>query len=306
MRGAGILLVVFGHLIEQPSQNSLILQILYISIYSFHMPLFVFLSGIFARESLRGEDYRKIIRTLFLPLVLFQFLYIGMSKLTGWYQYSLLTPYWLLWFMASLICWRLLLPLFASPAGLAVAVAAAVAAGYDDNVGYALSASRTLYFLPFFVLGHLYGSRLVSFARRHPALSAGLFIVAIALVLVWWQHGLNGAALTGSRDYASGPADIAYPATGRMLTMALGFAAMLGFCALVPRTAPWLAWIGERSLSVYLLHGLVVMGFVGWGLVGLIPAPWLPPALMALTMLVGMATAAADSPLRRVFSPSAA
>lgn len=304
LRGAGILLVVFGHLIEQPSQQSPTLQALYIGIYSFHMPLFVFLSGIFAREALRGDDYRKIVRALFVPLVLFQFVYIAMSKLTGWYQYSLLTPYWLLWFIASLICWRLLLPLFASPAGLAVAVAAAVAAGYDDNIGYALSASRTLYFLPFFVLGHLYGNPLVSMVRNRRILFSCLFLVAMAAILMWWQHGLNGAALTGSRDYASGAADIAYPATGRMLIMGLGLLAMLGFCALVPRRAPALAWIGERSLSVYLLHGLAVMGFVGWGLVNAIPVLWLPPVLAVLTALLAMATAAADSPMRRVFSPA--
>ncbi len=303
LRGAGILLVVFGHLIEQPSQNSEILQAAYIGIYSFHMPLFVFLSGVFAREALRGRDYRKIIWTLFLPLMLFQCVYIGMSKVTGWYAYSLLTPYWLLWFIASLICWRLLLPLFASPGGLALAVVAAVAAGYDDSIGYALSASRTIYFLPFFVLGHLYGPQLIAVVRRRPFLFCCLFVVAIAAVLLWWRHGLNGAALTGSRDYASGAADSAHPATGRLMAMLLGLAAMLGFSAIVPRGSALLGWLGERSLSVYLLHGLVVMGFVGWGAVNMIPNPLLVPALAALTLLVCLITAAADAPMRRVFSP---
>ena len=83
LKGAGILLVVFGHLIEKPSAQSVLLQILYTDIYSFHMPLFVFLSGIFARDTLEARDYRKIAWTLFFPLLVFQLVYLGVARLTG-------------------------------------------------------------------------------------------------------------------------------------------------------------------------------------------------------------------------------
>lgn len=279
------------------------LQSIYVGIYSFHMPLFVFLSGIFARERLEGRDYSKIVWTLVLPLVVFQLLYIGMSRLTGWYEYSLFTPYWLLWFIASMIFWRLLLPLFASPAGLAVAVAISVAAGYDDGIGYTLSVSRTLYFLPFFVLGHLYGEQLVVMTRRHPVAFALLFAACVGAVLGWWMLGLNPGALTGSRDYTSGPADADYPALARLGLMLLGTGAALGFAALVPRSPALLGWLGARSLAVYLLHGLVVMAFVASGAPALIPQALLLPALALLSVLVAVATAPADSPMRWIFSP---
>ena len=304
LRGAGILLVVFGHLIEKPSSESPILQAAYIGIYSFHMPLFVFLAGAFARETLGRRDYRKIVWTLVLPLVLFQPLYIGMGRLTGWYEYSALTPYWLLWFIASMICWRLLLPLFASPAGLVAAFALSVAAGYDDGIGYSLSVSRTLYFLPFFVLGHLYGADLVALARRHGGVFALVFALAMALVMVWWTQGLEPSALTGSHDYANGGAQSAHPALARMAILALSAAAVLGFSAIVPGRAMLLRWFGERSLSIYLLHGLVVMAFVAAGGPALIPQPLLLPALGFLAVLIGLGTAVADGPMRRLFSPS--
>lgn len=279
------------------------LQSIYVGIYSFHMPLFVFLSGIFARERLEGRDYSKIVWTLVLPLVVFQLLYIGMSRLTGWYEYSLFTPYWLLWFIASMIFWRLLLPLFASPAGLAVAVAISVAAGYDDGIGYALSVSRTLYFLPFFVLGHLYGEQLVAMTRRHPVAFALLFAACVGAVLAWWMLGLNPGALTGSRDYTSGPADADYPALARLGLMLLGTGAALGFAALVPRSPALLGWLGVRSLAVYLLHGLVVMAFVASGAPALIPQTLLLPVLALLSVLIAVVTAPADGPMRRLFSP---
>ncbi|MHA6686699.1 acyltransferase family protein [Mesorhizobium sp. A556] len=303
LKGAGILLVVFGHLIERPSGQSALLQTLYTDIYAFHMPLFVFLSGIFARETLKSRDYQNIAWTLFFPLVVFQIIYLGAGQLTGWYSYSPLTPYWLLWFIASLIGWRILLPLFASPIGLSVALLGAIFVGYDDAVGYALSAARTIYFLPFFVLGHLYGAQLVALAGRYRLAFSCLFGLSMLMVTVWWLNGLDGSVLTGSRDYDSAPPFPAYPGLGRLLVLSLSLAAVLGFCALVPSRSTVLAWFGERSLSIYLLHGLIVMVLVSAGVVDLIPYPLLLPAVVGASILVATTSATLDTYMRRLFSP---
>lgn len=303
LKGAGILLVVFGHLIERPSGQSALLQMLYADIYSFHMPLFVFLAGIFAKETLKSRDYEKIAWTLFFPLVVFQIVYLGTGRLTGWNSYSPLTPYWLLWFIASLIGWRILLPLFASPAGLAVALLGAILVGYDHAVGYALSAARTIYFLPFFVLGHLYGSQLVALAGHHRLAFSCLFGLAMLAVTVWWLNGLDGSALTGSHDYGSAPPFPASPALGRLLVLALSVAGVLGFCALVPGRSTMLAWFGERSLSIYLVHGLIVMVLVSAGIVDLVPRPLLLPVMAGASVLLAAISAGLDKPMKRLFSP---
>jgi fucose 4-O-acetylase-like acetyltransferase len=303
LKGAGILLVVFGHLIERPSGESALLQMLYTDIYSFHMPLFVFLAGIFARETLKSRDYRKIAWTLFFPLVVFQIVYLGFGRLTDWNSYSPLTPYWLLWFIASLIGWRILLPLFASPAGLAVALLGAVFVGYDQAVGYALSAARTIYFLPFFVLGHLYGAQLVALAGRHRLAFSCLFGLAMLAVTIWWLNGLDGSALTGSHDYDSAPPFPAYPALGRLLVLSLSLAGVLGFCALVPERSAVLAWFGERSLSIYLVHGLIVMVLVSAGVADPVPSPLLLPVMAGVSVLLAAISATLDKPMRHLFSP---
>lgn len=299
LKGAGILLVVFGHLIEKPSAQSILLQTLYTDIYAFHMPLFVFLSGIFARDTLKSRDYRKIGWTLFFPLVVFQLIYLGAGRLTDWYSYSPLTPYWLLWFIASMIGWRLLLPLFASPVGLSVALLGAIFVGYDDAVGYALSAARTIYFLPFFVLGHLYGAQLVALTGRHRLAFSCLFGLSMLVVTVWWLNGLDGSALTGSRDYSSAAPFSGYPGFGRLLVLSLSLAGVLGFCAVVPRRSTVLAWFGERSLSTYLVHGLIVMVLASSGVLGSVSLP----VMIGASILIAAISATLDTPMRRLFSP---
>lgn len=67
-----IFLVVFGHFLELVEGH----ELLYLVIYSFHMPLFMFLSGYFARF-----DKKKILEQLIYPYVMFQILYTCYSHL---------------------------------------------------------------------------------------------------------------------------------------------------------------------------------------------------------------------------------
>jgi fucose 4-O-acetylase-like acetyltransferase len=125
------------------------------------------------------------------------------------------------------------------------------------------------------------------------------------IVTVWWLNGLDGSALTGSHDYDSAPPFLAYPGLGRLLVLSLSMTGMLGFFALVPTRSAILAWFGERSLSTYLLHGLIVMVLVSAGMADSIPHWLLLPALAVATMLVAAFTAMFDGPMRRLFAPPA-
>ncbi len=303
LKGAGILLVVFGHLLEHPVAATPLVHGLHTAIYSFHMPLFVFLSGIFAKEILSRRDYRRIVWSLFVPLVVFQIVYVTVGHWANWGSYPPFAPYWLLWFIASLIVWRLVLPLVASPVGLLVALFGAVLAGFDTSVGYALSASRTFYFLPFFIFGHLYGKQTIAWAGRHRAGVALLFAATMAIVLFWRWNGLDPAALTGSHDYGGAPPTPLLPGVGRLVVMALGLAGLVGFSALVPARSALLEWLGRRSLAIYLLHGLVVMGLVASGGTALVPEALQVPASLAAAALIAVATALGDGPMRRFFRP---
>lgn len=68
LKGIGIILVLFGHL---PINNEM-----HILIYSFHMPLFFFCSGIFFKRRTLKENMIKDIRTILIPYLFFAFVLI--------------------------------------------------------------------------------------------------------------------------------------------------------------------------------------------------------------------------------------
>jgi fucose 4-O-acetylase-like acetyltransferase len=152
-----IFLVVFGHMLEPLAGQGGLVRSLYLSIYSFHMPVFVLLCGLLTKPDSQGDPSAKIIQSLLVPFLAFTLLYELFNLLTTGRisHYSAgLQPYWLLWFLFSLFWWRLLAPFFMKlKYPLPIAFALALAAGYSDQIGYFLGLSRTLFFFPFFLVG---------------------------------------------------------------------------------------------------------------------------------------------------------
>lgn len=266
IRGVAIYLVVLGHFIE-PYINYGPTKILYLSIYLFHMPLFVFMSGIFSKKILTEKDYKGIIYKLFLPLIVFHFLYTVFVYLyPSGYGYGPLAPHSIMWFLLSLITWKLLLPLFRSPAGLLISLGSALAAGYFGQIGYDFSAARTIYFFPFFIIGSLYGSTILKYVTKYRAAFCGIFILALIIGVFWFHNGLNQIPLYGSKPYVDkGIVIDGYPALGRLLLMTLSAIALVGFCGFIPTSSKILQHLGTSSIAIYLLHQFFVLGVNGKG-----------------------------------------
>ena len=147
-----IFCVVLGHLLELFGGQER--RWIYIKIYCFNMPAFVFVSGIFSRM-----NPERFIRQILYSYVVYQSLYLLFQRLClkqeNIFQFA--TPYWLLWYLVSLMFWLLFLPIingFSRKWVLIVSVILALLIGFDQSIGYYMSFSRTLVLLPFFVAGH--------------------------------------------------------------------------------------------------------------------------------------------------------
>lgn len=106
--------VVLGHLLEiaDPFPGS---KLIYKTIYSFHMPIFIFLQGFYGKKGFRRFLFRWAI-----PYLVWQSAYIFFDRLVlgGRAQVQYLTPYWLIWYLLAGAAYQLLIPLYSrkSPA----------------------------------------------------------------------------------------------------------------------------------------------------------------------------------------------
>jgi fucose 4-O-acetylase-like acetyltransferase len=253
-----IVLVVLGHLIETFVGISSWARVLYITLYCFHMPAFVFLAGITTKP-----NARSLIRP-FILLVVFQALYEGVFSLhSGHYIGNPLQPYWLLWFLLSLIFWRVISLTFSevrSEFALLVALVAALLSGCIPNIGYTLSLSRTLVFLPFFIAGFFYGRTVLEKIARlnplHCLLALPLFCIPSLIDLRW---PFNIGWLYGSSNYAALGVEMPNAILIRLAQILSASVLTLLFFAVIPKNECWMSRRGSRVMSVYLLHGFIVL-----------------------------------------------
>lgn len=265
LRGLLIISVVLGHLLEIcgsfPGAG-----FLYRTVYSFHMPSFLFLTGYFARF-----DRRKIVFGLFVPYVIFQTAYILFDRWTLGSDTPLqfTTPYWILWYLMASMLYHLLLPMYdtADPRqqrlALALTFGLSLLAGYDGTVGYRLTLSRFLVFQPWFLLGHYCrrGGWIGAMARWWGSrkavkwlLSGAVAILAVGMQLV----SLGPEILYGAHSYETlsyGPAERCF--AGLTALAWIGFGCLV-LRPLLDRRLPLLTALGQNTLPVYLLHGFVV------------------------------------------------
>jgi fucose 4-O-acetylase-like acetyltransferase len=249
-----ILLVVIGHAIEPLIAKNHFLHSVYLFIYLFHMPLFILIGGYFTKKK---KNLGKLLLKFLIPYLIFELLYAPLF--IGQYQF-LVTPYWVLWFMLSYICWNLMLPLFTKlkhPIILSIIIA--IGAGYISSLGLFLSISRTLYFFPFFILGHYLTKQHIEWIFAHVKKAYSIAILSLTFMILLffdldiiqkWLYGVDSYRELGNPEWYAGIYRLGLFGITAILSIA--------FLSLIPRKKTWYSELGSRTLYVYLLHVFVI------------------------------------------------
>ncbi|GGO05945.1 acyltransferase family protein [Saccharibacillus kuerlensis] len=265
-----IALVVVGHLIE-PLSGSEIFRPLYLFIYSFHIPLFVLISGFFCKRITSGDYRIKVVGSLIVPYLIFETLYslfdyyvLGAQKL----RFSYFTPYWLMWFIFSMIIWKMLLPYAVKIRwALPISFAIAILAGYAADAEYYASISRTIVFFPFFLAGYYLDKADVD--RLRTPLMKGIAAVILgmaAVIMINYGNGFRTEWFYGSLPYR----DLGHPewSAGIYRLAAYAAAVLIGGAIMIlmtGRNIRGLSRLGRNTLYAYLLHGFLVRGLIATG-----------------------------------------
>jgi fucose 4-O-acetylase-like acetyltransferase len=257
-----IFLVVFGHLIELYIEHDNIIRSVWIFIYSFHMPMFALVSGMFSKAALNEMQTRQLIKSIVIPLVAFELLYEGLEIITTGKPsnyFSLIAPYWMLWYLLSLLSWRLMLPIFSKMRfPVMIAIVISLIASYSDNTGYFLSISRTLTFFPFFLLGWRLGDGFLSSPNKK-VIGFNIAILIIALVASFMVNTLDHRWLYGSYSLASLNMTNITGVFYQLLLYVISTLVGLSVLNLITRKDVGIARMGQHSIYIYLWHGFAIL-----------------------------------------------
>ena len=150
-----IFCVVFAHLLEILNGN--ISDKIYIFIYTFHMPIFVYISGYFSKG-----NTKSIIKFTYIFLIWQTIFYLFDTILLKMkINFNLFLPNWTLWYIFAMIFWNLIIKFLNKILVnnylyiLIISITISLFAGFCNEIGYVLSASRIITFFPYFLLGYI-------------------------------------------------------------------------------------------------------------------------------------------------------
>ena len=219
------------------------------------MPLFVFLSGYFSHKK-TDKDLLSSIWKLLEPLILFQVLArISVFIVKGTFSWEdILTPWWALWYLLSLIYWRLILQIIPNKylnnkkLIIITTFCIGIIAGFLP-LGRVLSLQRTLSFMPFFFLGYcMKGKNLFLSVKYKP--QCLLFLILSISIPLFYSKYLG--SLAQAEPYANIDGMFS-----RMLVFALSIPLSLAFINICPNTS-WVARQGRFTLQYYIYHGFMI------------------------------------------------
>ncbi|WP_161900245.1 acyltransferase family protein [Candidatus Enterococcus leclercqii] len=298
IRAVLIFLVIFGHALEYFRLTDHVAEFIYVFIYFFHMPVFIFISGYFSKNLQRGRE--TAVRNFLLPYLLLNLLLslimLALGKID---EILILNPGWTLWYLYCMFIWRLLLPDLVKVRHILIAsFVVAIFSGFLTEFGTYMAMARTLGFLPFFLAGYFCRPEHIARIRRFPyrrLLSLLIAAVGLLTASLWLAADLPPEILWGDRAYDL----IGIPLWQNLLAdiylYALSFAFIFVFITLAKNRHRFYTIWGQNTLAIYLLHVYLVAPLVDIGdRIGAMNPPggswWGLPALQFFWLLAGSVT----------------
>lgn len=252
-----IVLVIAGHVFTRKGfVDSTSCVILGEWIYIFHMPLFIFLSGYFSRKK-DLKDFWPSLWKIIEPLIIFHVI-ISLPKIlhgdTNHLIKTIFTPWWVLWYLLSLIYWRLMLQFIPSRVFrhtkivLIGAFCLSLLSGFLPFDRF-LSLQRTLAFMPFFFMGYYMRGKNLYLPGKYKTLCV-LFLILMFAIPMFFPQCL------GNLRHADPYGNI-IDAVKRTCVFALSIPMSIAFLNVCYNTQ-WIAQQGRMTMQYYIFHALII------------------------------------------------
>ena len=234
-------------------------------IYLFHMPAFVFVTGMFSRRTILQRRYSKIFSYLLLYLfmevldLLAKMQIKGIGKVRVDFLHENGAP----WFALAMV-WFLLACMVLrngnAKAILPVSVALGMAAGYFEKSDDLLALRRTIVYFPFFYVGFRTNYRRMTAFLDHrwiKIISQLVFLGSIVILVLFYPQIAQWRELfMGRFSYYEIRSGLSWQ-TGflwRIGAYLISTVLMIAVMAVIPDIKTVMTGFGQRTLPVYALH----------------------------------------------------
>lgn len=254
-----ILTVVVGHFAEEGYSKSGFFKMIFIFVYAFHMPLFLFCSGLFHSNK---DVFIKAFKFIGVGYATKIIMSLTSLLLNGKISFRLLEDTGLPWYMfvmAIYIVATYLLRNVDKRYLLVFTVILALFVGYDKNTGDYLYLSRAIVFYPFYLCGQMVSKKdILKLNGSRP-----LKIIAAAVIAVWFIICLTQTDLvtglrplfTGRNSYAAAEIFTKWGFLFRALCYIITLFTSVSVICLIPNMRlPLITELGSRTLQVYYWH----------------------------------------------------
>ena len=251
-----IILVVLGHILEEISTTGF-MGVIRSVIYSFHMPLFVFISGYFSRMSKRKTE--RAFAEYLIPFFIFNTIYT--MTIQGVLKVNIFLPQYAFWYLLSLFFWNISIDyIYKFKPIIIVSFILGIYCGLFGNIDRVFSLSRTICFFPFFILGYSFDKEKTEKLR---SLNKALPIIGIALSV-----GLTAFAnIKGYipikmyemiQSYNNTKVDNIPGGIERAVIYLIAVLMIVCVISLVPNKEYWFTKYGTRTVCIYIFSSFLV------------------------------------------------
>lgn len=265
-----IMTVVIGHFADIATAISPAYKSLFLFIYTFHMPMFIYLSGLFHKNKyILQKTITYIILGYLSKLIIWltKILFFGVNEFEFFSDSGL--P-WYMFVLAMLIPASYLLRNVDKTLLLAVSVTVACVAGYFDFIGDFLYLSRFLVFFPFYLLGQMTPKIvLINLNKIKTVKIISAVILVLWLVLCFKNTDslyILRPLFTGRNPYST---EEAFRITGffyRLFCYLLTSLVSLAVICLIPRKKiNYISDFGKNTIQVYFWHTSFLLIFTRIG-----------------------------------------
>lgn len=278
-----ILLVVIGHAINflTETDGNMLEKSLFLTIYSIHMPLFIFISGLFLKPMDKSTKFpkQKVISYVLIGIVLRIVMSVLRLVLGKNMAYSLLDMYdsftWFMWAMAVFITLMWIFREYNTKIILLLSSLIGCMAGYDKFLGDKLALMRIVVFLPFFVAGYMIKPEsLAAFLSNKWVKVVSIFVAVGFLVLFFINTDIYQylrPIFTGRNSFEVLGRFSKFGFAVRLLCYTISTLFGLSVMSLVPNiNIGIISKTGSKTLQIYFWHQAFLLLPSHFGVYGLI------------------------------------